>query len=65
MRKFILLFAAVSIAALTSTTVSASPEADAVLQTCQQQSQGAADQYTAVMNCLNEKLQYDTSGGGE
>ena len=65
MLKPIMLFAVVSIATLSSTSIYANPEADALLQACQQQSQNAPDQYAAVMSCLNEKLQYDTSSSGE
>ena len=65
MRKFFMLLAAVSIAAVSSTTVYANPEADALLKACQQQSQDAPDQHAAVISCLDEKLQYDTSDSGE
>jgi hypothetical protein len=65
MRKFFMLLAAASIAGLSSTTVYASDESEALIQACEQQNPNASDRYTTVMHCLDEKLQYDTSDSGE
>jgi len=61
MRKFVMLLAAASILGLSSTAVFANEEAEAAIKACEQQAQaqGAADQYDAVMKCLEEKAQYE------
>lgn len=60
MRKFFMLLAAVGVITLSSTTVYANEEADALIKACEQQAQGAPDQYATVMKCLDEKLQYES-----
>lgn len=60
MRKFVMLLAAASIVGMSSTTVYANEEAEALIKACEQQAQGVPDQYAAVMKCLDEKLQYET-----
>jgi len=59
MRKLVMLLAVTGMLGFTSVPVLANDEADALIKACEQQSQGAADQYAAVMQCLDEKLQYE------
>lgn len=63
MRKFFMLLSALSFAGLFSGAVYAEmdSQAEALLKACHEQAQGATDQYAAVTQCLDEKLQYDTS----
>jgi len=61
MGKFAVLLAVGLIAAMSSTVVSANEEADARIKACEQQNQDASDRYEAVMKCLDEQAQYDTS----
>jgi hypothetical protein len=67
MRKFLMVLGALSFATVFSNTVIASTdtEAEALIKACEQQTQGAPDRYAAITKCLDEKLQYDTSPGGE
>ena len=67
MRKIFMLLTALSFAALFSTAVYASvdSEAEALIKACEQQTQNAPDRDAAVSQCLDEKLQYDTSPGGD
>ena len=65
MRNVIMLLAAVSLSGVVATPGFADTEAQALIKSCEQQSQAAGDQYAAVMSCLHEKLQYDTSDSGE
>lgn len=60
MRKFFMLLAAAGIMSLSSTSVYANDEAEAVIKACEQQTQGAPDPTAAVMQCLDEKAQYET-----
>lgn len=60
MHRIVMLLAAAGIATLTSATVYANEEAETLIQACEQQTQGAPDQYAAVMQCLDEKLDYET-----
>jgi len=60
MRKYFMLLAAVSVISLSSAGVYANDEAEAAIKACEQQTQGAPDQYEAVMKCLDEKAQYET-----
>lgn len=43
----------------------ASQPADELLKECQAKAQGAEDSFSAVIKCIDDKLQYDSSGGGD
>jgi hypothetical protein len=61
MGKYVSLLAAGLFAIMFNPVVFAEEEADAWIRICEQQNQDAADQYAAVMKCLDEQAQYATS----
>jgi len=65
MRNVLMLLASASLASLISTSAFASVGAEGLIKQCEQQSQGAADMYAAVGQCLDLKLQYDADSGEE
>lgn len=61
MVKYISLLAAGLFAVMFNSMAFANEEADARIKACEQQNQDATDRFEAVMQCLDEMAQYDTS----